>query len=153
MENSIIGIVVVVAIVGFVVYQSFFKKDEIEEWIDVSGSTSSLTAKEIERVIRTDYKTFINSVYFRQNDISEFAEAEPFKKKEILKNVIDISRWDDYEKDAKDRGREIKVQIQLLKNSLLDTEDLENERAKRETLLEENNEKLEIWYEYYNANL
>jgi DNA repair exonuclease SbcCD ATPase subunit len=130
---------------------SFFKKDEIEEWIDVSGSTSSLTAKEIERVIRTDYKTFINSVYFRQNDISEFAEAEPFKKKEILKNVIDISRWDDYEKDAKDRGREIKVQIQLLKNSLLDTEDLENERAKREVLLEENNEKLEILNNNYSA--
>ena len=28
MENSIIGIVVVVAIVGFVVYQSFFKKSD-----------------------------------------------------------------------------------------------------------------------------
>lgn len=31
MENSIIGIVVVVAIVGFVVYQSFFKKDDAVE--------------------------------------------------------------------------------------------------------------------------
>jgi hypothetical protein len=31
MENSIIGIVVVVAIVGFVVYQSFFKKDDVVE--------------------------------------------------------------------------------------------------------------------------
>tara|TARA_B100000902_G_C26712335_1_gene622505 strand:+ start:202 stop:495 length:294 start_codon:yes stop_codon:yes gene_type:complete len=31
MENSVIGIVVVVAIVGFVVYQSFFNKDEVVE--------------------------------------------------------------------------------------------------------------------------
>tara|TARA_B100001989_G_C24312573_1_gene351214 strand:+ start:101 stop:388 length:288 start_codon:yes stop_codon:yes gene_type:complete len=31
MENSIIGIVVVVAIVGFVVYQSFIKKDDVVE--------------------------------------------------------------------------------------------------------------------------
>ena len=31
MDNSIIGIVVVVAIVGFVVYQSFFKKDDVVE--------------------------------------------------------------------------------------------------------------------------
>jgi hypothetical protein len=31
MENSIIGIVVVVAIVGFVVYQSFFNKDDAVE--------------------------------------------------------------------------------------------------------------------------
>jgi len=31
MENSVIGIVVVVAIVGFVVYQSFFKKDDVVE--------------------------------------------------------------------------------------------------------------------------
>ena len=31
MENSIIGIVVVVAIVGFVVYQSFFKEKDVVE--------------------------------------------------------------------------------------------------------------------------
>ena len=31
MENSIIGIVVVVAIVAFVVYQSFFNKDDVVE--------------------------------------------------------------------------------------------------------------------------
>ena len=31
MENSIIGIVVVVAVVGFVVYKSFFKKDDVVE--------------------------------------------------------------------------------------------------------------------------
>lgn len=31
MENSIIGIVVVVGIVGFVVWQSFFKKDDVVE--------------------------------------------------------------------------------------------------------------------------
>ena len=31
MENSIIGIVVVVAVVGFVVYKSFFNKDEVVE--------------------------------------------------------------------------------------------------------------------------
>ena len=31
MENSIIGIVVVVGIVGFVVYHSFFKKDDVVE--------------------------------------------------------------------------------------------------------------------------
>ena len=63
----------------------FFKLNSLDQWQDISGSTSTLTNSSIEQEIKTDYKTFINSVYFRQNDISEFAEAEPFKKERNIK--------------------------------------------------------------------
>lgn len=111
---------------------SFYKKDDVDIWVDISGSTSTLTNKEIEDVIGMDYGTFVNSIYFRQNDISEFAEAEPFKKKEMLKNVVDIGRWDEYEKEAKDQRRALKVDLEVLKNSLHDSEDLDIKKGQAE---------------------
>lgn len=96
----------------------FSYKDKAGDWTDISCSTSGDTNKKIESTIKLDYKTFVNSVYFRQNDISEFAEAEPSRKKEILKSIIDISRWDSYEKDAKKKAKEITDECKILSKSV-----------------------------------
>jgi exonuclease SbcC len=96
----------------------FLVFDEFGEWKDISCSTSGDTNSKIESTIKLDYKTFVNSVYFRQNDISEFAESEPSKKKEILKSIVDISRWDEYEKEAKRKGKDIVIECKVLKKSI-----------------------------------
>jgi DNA repair exonuclease SbcCD ATPase subunit len=83
-------------------------------WIDISGSTSKLTNSEIVKRIKFDYKTFVNSAYFRQNDISEFAESDPSRKKDILKSIIDISKWDEYEREAKYRARDLNAECKIL---------------------------------------
>ncbi len=92
----------------------FYKLNEKDEWQNFSGSTSGDTSKKIQETINLDYKTFVNSIYFRQNDISEFAESEPSKRKEILKSIIDISKWDDYEKGAKKEIRGISGECKIL---------------------------------------
>ena len=51
----------------------FYIMGEDGKWKNLSGSTNGDTSKKIESIINLDYKTFVNSVYFRQNDISEFA--------------------------------------------------------------------------------
>lgn len=94
--------------------------DSFGEWKDISGSTSGDTNQKIEETIKLDYKTFINSVYFRQNDISEFAESEPSKKKEILKSIVDISRWDEYEKSSKSKSKELLAECKILQGVLQD---------------------------------
>jgi len=94
--------------------------DSFGEWKDISGSTSGDTNQKIEETIKLDYKTFINSVYFRQNDISEFAESEPSKKKEILKSIVDISRWDEYERSSKARAKELLAECKILQGVLQD---------------------------------
>lgn len=96
---------------------SLYALDKAGDWVDISGSTAGDTNSKIEDLIKLEYKTFINSVYFRQNDISEFAEAEPSRKKEILKSIIDISRWDQYEKSAKKVSKEISDECKVLKKS------------------------------------
>lgn len=94
--------------------------DSFGEWKDISGSTSGDTNQKIEDTIKLDYKTFINSVYFRQNDISEFAESEPSKKKEILKSIVDISRWDEYERSSKSKSKELLAECKILQGVLQD---------------------------------
>ena len=94
------------------------------EWQNISCSTSGDTNLKIEELIKLEYKTFINSVYFRQNDISEFAESDPSKKKEILKSIVDISRWDDYEKGARKRVRDINSECKVLRGAVSDYDDV-----------------------------
>lgn len=100
--------------------------NKLGDWSDLSGSTSGSTNDIIEKTIKLDYKTFINSIYFRQNDISEFAEADPAKKKDILKSIIDISRWDEYEKLSKKMGREISSECKILEASISNYDEVES---------------------------
>lgn len=104
---------------------TFLRQDDGGSWIDISGSTSSLTNKNIIKTIHLDHKTFVNSAYFRQNDISEFAETDASRKKGILKSIIDLSKWDEYEKLAKSNLRDLKVEYKLLESRLTEHDELE----------------------------
>jgi DNA repair exonuclease SbcCD ATPase subunit len=81
------------------------------KWKSLSGSTTGETNDRIVNLLKIDYKTFVNSAYFRQNDISEFATSEASKKKDILKSIVDISKWDLYEKDAKKKAKDVQTEI------------------------------------------
>ena len=102
----------------------FCQLSQDNAWENISCSTSGDTNSKIESLIKLDYKTFVNSVYFRQNDISEFAESDPSRKKEILKSIVDISRWDDYEKSARKRVKEINTECKILKGAVSDYDDV-----------------------------
>ena len=112
-----------------------FILEEDGKWKPLSGSTSGETNDRIVNLLKIDYKTFVNSAYFRQNDISEFATSEASKKKEILKSIVDISRWDGFEKEGKKKAKDIQTEIVKLQakfdalnsevnNLLLSEEDL-----------------------------
>lgn len=77
----------------------------------LSGSTSGETNDRIVKLLKIDYKTFVNSTYFMQNDISEFATSEASKKKDILKSIVDLSKWDGFEKDSKKRAKEVQTEL------------------------------------------
>jgi len=106
---------------------TFFKKDKNDVWVDISGSTSSLTNEEIVKIIKIDYNTFVNSSYFRQNDISEFAESDPSGRKSILKSIIDLSKWDDYERIAKDKLKETRMESRLLQSKIEEYKNVEED--------------------------
>ena len=108
-------------------------------WVDKSGSTSKLTNNEIISVIKVDYKTFVNSAYFRQNDISEFAESDAGRKKEILKSIIDLSKWDSYEKEAKKGLKTLKNECAILADKSRRIESVAKDLAESKIKLRELN--------------
>jgi len=118
-----------------------FSYQDGDDWVDLSGSTSKLTNIEIIKKIKFDYKTFVNSVYFQQNDISEFAESDARRRKDILKSIIDLSKWDGYENKAKEKFRKLKIEKETFQSMIDDCDQLEGEIIDNEAFLEKANDK------------
>jgi len=85
---------------------------EGDKWVNDSGSTNSETNKKILALLKIDSKIFLNSVYFKQHDISLFANSTPSDRKEIIKSIMKLERWDEYQKQAKNQLRYIKDEIE-----------------------------------------
>lgn len=86
---------------------------------DISCDTNTLTNEKIENIIGLNYEVFINSVYFKQNDISLFADTTPSKRKDIIKALLRIEKWDLYQKKAKDKAKTLLTCIEeKIKNQI-----------------------------------
>lgn len=95
------------------------------KWVDkgYTCDTNTLTTDRIIEVIGMSHDTFINSVYFSQSDIAGFAGATTAKRKNILKEVLQIGVWDEFQKSAKASADILTIQqenlnkrLELLKN-------------------------------------
>lgn len=112
---------------------SFFTK-EGDKWINDSGSTNSETNKKILALLKIDSKVFLNSVYFKQHDISLFANSTPSDRKEIIKSIMKLERWDEYQKQSKNKLKvvrdDIEKQIRILQeNANVNIFHIANEKA------------------------
>ena len=72
----------------------------------------------IERELKLDYDTFVNSAYLRQGRADEFMLAKPAKRKEILGNLLKLDQYEALSQQAKDRAKEYKIQSDVLEQSL-----------------------------------
>lgn len=99
-----------------------------KEWLDLSCDTATMTNRKILEVIRLTHDTFVNSAYFRQNDISRFASATPGQRKDILKEVLQIGIWDKYKDVAKGRAKKLAGQKEDLEDRIKSLGDLDGER-------------------------
>lgn len=112
---------------------SLFTK-EGDKWINDSGSTNSETNRKILALLKIDSKIFLNSVYFKQHDISLFANSTPSDRKKIIKSIMKLERWDEYQKQAKNKLRvtkdEIEKQLRVLhENANLGVATIINEKS------------------------
>lgn len=123
----------------------FYKKSG-NEWKDdgLACDTTRMTNRKIVEIIKMSDDTFINSVYFKQNDVSGFASAPTTKRKEVLKEILQIGIWDNYQKSAKDNLKYFEEQRDLLNRRLKVIGDANNkENINNIKKLDENIKKLE----------
>ncbi len=69
----------------------------------ITGQGIRDTGRVIQRILRMDYKTFINSAYIQQGRADEFTKQTVADRKKILADILDLSRYDVLEQKAKDR--------------------------------------------------
>jgi len=82
------------------------------DWKNISCDTNTATDDRICTVINLNSEVFLNSVYFKQNDISMFAEAKPSERKDILKALLKMDKWDEFQKSAREHARILSAKSQ-----------------------------------------
>ncbi|MFA5024051.1 MAG: SMC family ATPase [Patescibacteria group bacterium] len=106
----------------------------LEQWDDskqsftpISCDTNTATNAKIVKIIGFSYEVFVNSVYFKQDDISVFATSTPTKRKDILKSLLQIDQWDNYQKKTKDKARDLNSKIEEKSQRLIPIDSINKE--------------------------
>ncbi|MBU1008143.1 SMC family ATPase [Candidatus Dependentiae bacterium] len=66
-----------------------------EKFSSLSESTTRQTQVKIEKIVGLDFETFTNSAFLRQGQSNEFSQKTPKERKQILANILGLSRYDD----------------------------------------------------------
>lgn len=107
-------------------------KKEGDDWVSKPyiGDTNTITNKNIIDIIGISYEAFINVVYFRQNDISGFADATTKDRKNILKEILQIGIWDEFQKDARVLEKKNEARQDNLSSRIESLGDIHKEKSK-----------------------
>lgn len=101
------------------------KKDMEKFWKEISGRRAADTEKELEKLIKLNYKAFRSTIHFIQNDFTSLATVTPEKRKGILKEALNLMIYLKLEKVAKDQYATLSKDIdkkKILLESLGDPE-------------------------------
>ena len=79
---------------------------------DISGSTVKDTNNKIISILKFDDDVFVNSVFLQQNDIARFTSATPAERKELVKSILNITKWDFYERLAKEKSKKASKELE-----------------------------------------
>ena len=89
-----------------------------DDWRSLSAGGIRETQEFIERLLRLDYDTFVNSAFLLQGRADEFTTKTPAQRKQVLANILGLNRWEVYEERAKARIQETRAAMQRLEGRL-----------------------------------
>ncbi len=112
---------------------------EAGDWRTLTEGGIRGTQAKINRLLRLDYDTFINSAFLLQGRADEFTTKTPSDRKQILGDILGLSIYDDLENRAAERTRyfdqEIKIseaQIEQMQQEVSVEDDLRREWESRQ---------------------
>jgi exonuclease SbcC len=103
-------------------------------WRSLAESGIRGTQAKIERILRLDYDTFVNSAFLRQGRADEFTVKTAAERKRVLGDILGLDRWADYEERAKEKLRTIQTEAAVVEQRL---QEIEIELARRPEYEEE----------------
>lgn len=96
-------------------------------WTNIGCDTKTATDAKIEKIINFDHDIFINSVYFKQGDVSLFTDSTAGKRKDIIKSLLKLYIWDEYQKKAKSYAKIYQGKLDAKKALLVDINSIDEE--------------------------
>ncbi len=112
-------------------------------WHPLTGNSDRETEQSIQKLLRMSYDTFLNSAYLRQGQADQFVRQTPAKRKEILADILDLSRYDQLEAKARERQKSAQADatdldrdISGIDAELRDETDLREQLAELQTRLD-----------------
>lgn len=112
-------------------------QQEGEDWTNISCDTNTATDTKIIKLINFNHEIFINSVYFKQGDMSIFTDSTAGQRKDIIKSLMKLEIWDEYQKKAKTYARDFSVKIEEKKTQIKNTEEIDAEIKQLEQNIKE----------------
>ncbi len=103
----------------------------------ISGNSVRETQREIEKMLHMDYDTFINSAFLLQGRADEFTKKEPYKRKEILADILGLSLYDKLEERAKLYAKQRQRDKKDLESSIKNIDDELAHKGEYKTQLSE----------------
>jgi exonuclease SbcC len=80
-----------------------------EMWRPLTEPTIRETQERINRLLRLDYQTFINSAFLMQGRADEFTQKTPGERKAILGEILGLDAWETYEDRAKEHLKALEI--------------------------------------------
>ena len=107
-----------------------------KKWESISERTPSETEKKLRDLLKITHKAFEDSVLFRQDDITGLSTEDPKKRKEILKEPLNLIRYTKLEDIAKKRATPIRKSITQAEASIKMLGDPDGDIAEAQDRLE-----------------
>src|SRR3990167_896408 len=102
-----------------------------DDWGDITQKTATETEVELSKIVKISHVAFRSSILFAQADLHGLASVTPAERKAMLKEPLQISVYNKYEKTAKEKTASIlkaveklKIQIETLGNPSADLTEL-----------------------------
>lgn len=113
------------------------------DWKTLSEGRLRDTQNAIENTLKMNYDTFINASFFLQGKADEFTLKSADQRKEILADLLGVTRWDDYKAIASERRKETKQALALCDAQLHEIEVELGQAEVRALQLAEENRRLQ----------
>jgi len=100
---------------------------DVGGWRTLTESSMRKTQAKIDRLLRLDYDTFVNSAFILQGRADEFTNKTPRERKQILADILGLGIYDEYEERAREQVRHYQQEIKVVEAQI---ESIEQELAR-----------------------
>ncbi|NWJ44880.1 MAG: SMC family ATPase [Chloroflexi bacterium] len=123
---------------------NFYVRKLDGSWSNIGEPTVRAKEKQIATTIRTSYETFINSAFLLQGRADSFTVKTAGERKKVLAEILELSRYDEYEKQTKERSREAEAERLRYENELKELTDFLRMRPEFEQQKQDAEARLEL---------